>query len=118
MYPEKVIYDVAGFPAIKGRELVANLVEQTAQYSPEYLLGVRADGLTYVDEKPILALSNGDELHCGAVLITGGVGSFTARPLPSAHAVSGEGGLYFVPHPDDLAGRPVVVVGGGAPAGA
>src|SRR3982750_1482069 len=35
MYPEKVIYDVAGFPAIKGRELVANLVEQAAQYSPE-----------------------------------------------------------------------------------
>src|SRR5690348_10405792 len=113
MYPEKVIYDVAGFPAIKGRELVANLVEQTAQYSPEYLLGVRADGLTYVDEKPLLALSNGEELHCGAVLITGGMGSFTARPLPSAGAFSGEGVLYFVPHLDDLAGHHVVIVGGG-----
>jgi ferredoxin/flavodoxin---NADP+ reductase len=113
MYPEKVIYDVAGFPAIKGRELVANLVEQTAQYSPEYLLGVRADGLTYVDEKPVLALSNGEELHCGAVLITGGMGSFTARPLPSAAVFSGEGVLYFVPHLDDLAGHHVVIVGGG-----
>jgi ferredoxin/flavodoxin---NADP+ reductase len=113
MYPEKVIYDVAGFPAIKGRELVANLVEQTAQYSPMYLLGVRADGLAYVDEKPVLALSNGDELHCGAVLITGGMGSFTARPLPSAGAFSGEGVLYFVPHLDDLAGHHVVIVGGG-----
>src|SRR5690348_2339838 len=113
MYPEKVIYDVAGFPAIKGRELVANLVEQTAQYSPEYLLGVRADGLTYVDEKPLLALSNGEELRCGAVLITGGMGSFTARPLPSAAAFDGEGVLYFVPHLDDLAGQQVVIVGGG-----
>lgn len=113
MYPEKVIYDVAGFPAIKGRELVANLVEQAAQYSPEYLLGIRADGLTYADEKPVLALSNGDELHCGAVLITGGMGSFTARPLPSAAAFSGQGVLYFVPHLDDLAGQDVVIVGGG-----
>ena len=41
MYPEKVIYDVAGFPAINGRELVANLVTQAAQFNPTYLLGVR-----------------------------------------------------------------------------
>ncbi|HEU4425491.1 MAG TPA: NAD(P)-binding protein, partial [Pilimelia sp.] len=43
MYPEKMIFDVAGFPAIKGRDLVANLVEQAAQYQPEYLLGQRAE---------------------------------------------------------------------------
>src|SRR4029434_11276880 len=49
MYPEKLIFDVAGFPVIKGRELVANLVEQAGQYNPKYLLGVRADKLTYVD---------------------------------------------------------------------
>jgi ferredoxin/flavodoxin---NADP+ reductase len=113
MYPEKVIYDVAGFPAIKGRELVGNLVEQAAQYSPTYFLGARADGLTYVDEKPLLTLSTGEELHCGAVLITGGMGSFTARPLPCASAFSGQGVLYFVPHLEDLSGHDVVIVGGG-----
>ena len=47
MYPEKMIYDVAGFPAIKGRDLVANLVEQAAPFEPHYLLGVRAEKLTY-----------------------------------------------------------------------
>jgi thioredoxin reductase (NADPH) len=113
MYPEKVIYDVAGFPAVKGRELVANLVEQAAQFHPEYLLGVRADELTYEDEKPVLALSNGETLHCGAVLITGGMGSFTARPLPCANTFSGEGVLYFVPRLADLTGHDVVIVGGG-----
>src|SRR5215510_7340955 len=41
MYPEKMIYDVAGFPAIRGRDLVDNLVEQAAQYEPGYALGVR-----------------------------------------------------------------------------
>src|SRR5262249_37765416 len=120
MYPEKVIYDVAGFPAIKGRELVANLVEQAAQYSPSYFLGVRADTLSYTgsyaDEKPVLTLSTGESLHCGAVLITGGLGSFTARPLPCAATVSGRGGPYFVPRLDDLAGHDVVIVGGGASA--
>src|SRR3954454_12019062 len=57
MYPEKVIYDFAGLPAIKGRELVANLVEQAAQYAPDYFLGVRADDLAYADGKPVLTLS-------------------------------------------------------------
>jgi thioredoxin reductase (NADPH) len=113
MYPEKVIYDVAGFPAIKGRELVANLVEQASQFNPEYLLGVRADALSYVDDRPVLALSSGESLHCGAIIVTGGMGSFTARPLPSAGAFTGAGVLYFVPHLDDLAGHDVVIVGGG-----
>src|SRR5215470_15706805 len=58
MYPEKQIYDIAGFPVIRGRDLVANLVEQAAPFNPEYLLGVRAEGLSYEDEKPVLALSD------------------------------------------------------------
>src|SRR6266508_3165072 len=62
MYPEKMIYDVAGFPAIRGRDLVHNLVEQAAQFHPEYRLGVRADKLSYADDdRPVLTLSDGDE---------------------------------------------------------
>lgn len=113
MYPEKMIFDVAGFPGIRGRDLVANLVEQAAQFSPEYLLGVRAEKLSYADERPVLALSNGQELRCGAVLITGGLGSFTARPLPAAESFAGAGVVFFVPHLADLAGHEVVIVGGG-----
>jgi ferredoxin/flavodoxin---NADP+ reductase len=113
MYPEKMIFDVAGFPAIKGRDLVANLVEQAAQFSPAYLLGVRADAMSYVDDKPVLSLGDGTDLHCGAIIITGGLGSFTPRPLPAADAFAGHGVVYFVPHLDDHAGHDVVIVGGG-----
>ena len=113
MYPEKVIYDVAGFPAIRGRDLVKNLVEQAAQFEPEYRLGVRAESVSYVDGKPVLALSDGETLHCGAIIITGGLGSFTARPLPAAASFAGDGLVYFVPRLDDLAGHHVVIVGGG-----
>jgi ferredoxin/flavodoxin---NADP+ reductase len=113
MYPEKMIFDVAGFPAIRGRDLVTNLVEQAAQFDPEYFLGVRAEKLTYEDEKPVLALSDGTTLHCGSIIITGGLGSFTARPLPAAAAFDGDGLVYFVPHLADLAGHHVVIVGGG-----
>jgi thioredoxin reductase (NADPH) len=113
MYPEKMIYDVAGFPAIRGRDLVANLVEQAAQFSPDYLLGVRADDLSYVDDKPVLVMSDGTTVHCGSILVTGGMGSFTARPHPAADAFAGTGVVYFVPQLDELAGHNVVIVGGG-----
>jgi ferredoxin/flavodoxin---NADP+ reductase len=113
MYPEKLIYDVAGFPVIRGRDLVTNLVEQAAPYDPGYVLGVRALELSYLDDKPVLALSDGATVHCGAVIITGGLGSFTARPLPAADAFPGTGVVYFVPHLDELAGHNVVIVGGG-----
>jgi thioredoxin reductase (NADPH) len=113
MYPEKQIFDVAGFPSIKGRDLVANLVAQAAPFSPLYILGARADALSYVDGLPVLTLANGEVLRCGAVLITGGLGSFTPRPLPAATGFAGEGLVYFVPHLDDLAGQDVVIVGGG-----
>jgi len=113
MYPEKVIYDIGGFPSIKGRELVANLVEQAAPFQPEYLLGTRAETLSYVDGKPLLRLSGGAELLCGAVIITGGLGSFTPRPLPAAEGFTGDGVVFFVPHLADLAGKDVLIVGGG-----
>jgi thioredoxin reductase (NADPH) len=114
MYPEKMIFDVAGFPAIKGRDLVANLVEQAGQYSPSYLLGIRAEKLTYTEDgRPVLTLSDGEVVTCGAVLITGGLGSFTSRPLPAADAFTGEGVMFFVKHLDELAGHDVVIVGGG-----
>src|SRR5438094_6523753 len=45
MYPEKAIFDVAGFPAIRGRDLVEQLLAQAAPFSPQYLLGHQAVGL-------------------------------------------------------------------------
>ena len=114
MYPEKDIYDVGGFPVIKGRELVANLVQQAGTFNPTYLLGTRAEKLSYHDDgRPMLTLSDSDVLTCGAVIITGGLGSFTARPLPAAESFTGEGIMFFVKHLDALAGQDVVIVGGG-----
>ena len=45
MYPEKQILDVAGFPTIKGRDLVEGLVEQANTAEPDYLLDRTAVGL-------------------------------------------------------------------------
>src|SRR5688500_20392136 len=41
LYPEKYIYDVAGFPRVMAKDLAANLVEQAMQYQPAVCLGAR-----------------------------------------------------------------------------
>jgi thioredoxin reductase (NADPH) len=118
MYPEKQIFDIAGFPAISGRQLVSNLVEQAAPYEPTYLLGQEAQQLERItrDGRPdllVVRTSDGTEVTAGAVIITGGIGTFTPRPLPAVEDFLGRGLDYFVPSSAEYAGKQVVVVGGG-----
>ncbi|MGW3949516.1 NAD(P)/FAD-dependent oxidoreductase [Streptomyces sp. NPDC004752] len=115
MYPEKPIFDIAGFLAVRGRDLVDSLVAQAAPYSPRYLLGHRAVELTHDpdDGRPVVRSDQGRPVRAGAVVITGGVGTFTPRPLPAGEEFLGRGLVYFVPDPAEHAGKDVVVVGGG-----
>lgn len=113
MYPEKMIFDVAGFPAIRGRDLVAALVEQAAQWKPTYLLGRKASTLSPNGEGFTVGLGDGTEVHAGAVLITAGIGEFTPRPLPAGDGWLGRGMVHFVPELDVYRDKHVIVVGGG-----
>ncbi len=113
MYPEKMIFDVAGFPEIRGRALVEALVEQAAQYDPLYLLGRNATELTDVDGALRVAVGEDESVQAGAVLVTAGIGEFSPRPLPAGQDWLGRGVVHFIPHLQEHAGRDVVVVGGG-----
>jgi thioredoxin reductase (NADPH) len=114
MYPEKQIYDVAGFPAISGRDLVRGLVAQAAAEGPTYLLGQEAQQLrTLADGRLHVSTSSGTEITCGALVVTGGIGTFTPRPLPAGEDFLGRGLEYFVPSSQEYVGRDVVIVGGG-----
>jgi thioredoxin reductase len=114
MYPEKPIYDIAGFPAVRGRDLVTGLKEQAAPFKPHYLLGQQATELRR-DADGIFTLNTADGavVTAKAVVVTAGIGTFTPRPLPSCAGYDGGGLVYFVPEPEVLAGRDVVIVGGG-----
>ncbi|WP_067436039.1 NAD(P)/FAD-dependent oxidoreductase [Nocardioides jensenii] len=113
MYPEKAILDVAGFPNVKGRDLVAGLVEQANTARPSYLLGRTAVSLESTDERATIGLADGSTVRAGAVLITAGIGKFSPRPLPAADGWQGRGVEFFVPSFDPYVGKDVVVVGGG-----
>ncbi len=114
LYPEKPIYDVAGFPAVRGRELVEGLVAQAATYDPAYLLGDAAATLVReTDGRLLVGTTSGRRVRCGALVLTGGIGSFSPRPLPVGEEFLGRGLSYVVPRLEDFAGTDVVVVGGG-----
>jgi thioredoxin reductase len=113
LYPEKVIYDVAGFPAIKGQDLVDALAQQAASANPLYLLGHRAETLEPGPDHVVVTSHRDLRVQAKTVLITGGIGTFTPRPLPHSDGYEQHGLMYFVPHLDALAGVDVLIVGGG-----
>ncbi len=120
LYPEKMVYDVAGFPGIKGRDLVAGLVEQAARFEPVYVLGERAEHLTNeaghrprAGERLVVTTDKGTRITTGTVVITGGIGTFTPRPLPGGAQWEGRGLTYVVKELAAHAGQDVVIVGGG-----
>lgn len=113
MYPEKAIFDVAGFPAVRGRDLVEQLLAQAAPFSPDYVLGHQAVGLERGDGVFAVTTSRGLRIETKAIVITGGIGTFTPRPLPTGGEYLGRGLVHFVPDPSVYTGQNVVVVGGG-----
>ncbi|WP_235735367.1 NAD(P)/FAD-dependent oxidoreductase [Nocardioides alcanivorans] len=113
LYPEKQIRDVAALPGIRGRDFVANLVEQADAFNPTYLLGRQAVTLASNGEGPVITLDDGTVVRAGAVVVTAGIGTPKARPLETGsewldHALS-----YFVVDPEVHRDQDVVVVGGG-----
>jgi thioredoxin reductase (NADPH) len=114
LYPEKLILDVAGFSAISGRDLVAGLLRQAEQFTPTWLLGRSARAMERLpDDRIRLTTGAGDELITRSIVIAGGIGTFTPRPLPVGADFVGRGVDHFVSDPDHYTGHDVVVVGGG-----
>src|SRR5690625_350350 len=50
LYPEKNIYDVAGFPKIRAQELVDNLREQLKLFDPTIILGQSIEELERLED--------------------------------------------------------------------
>lgn len=115
LYPEKYIYDVAGFPKIRAQELINNLKEQMAKFEPTVVLEQSVEKL---EKQPdgIFKLTTNKEIHYSkTIIITAGNGAFQPRRLELENASQYEGKNlhYFIEDLNQFAGKKVVVFGGG-----
>src|SRR2546428_11019220 len=118
LYPEKYIFDVAGFPKILSKDLVQGMAEQGLQFGAPVHLGQKVIGLKREGEdgKPLfVVVTDNDEYPSRTVLIAGGIGAFTPRKLPLQGAERWLGRGPFGPgvDPRGVAGPRGVVGGGG-----
>lgn len=113
MYPEKEIFDIAGFPAVKGRDLVDGLIRQAQSAKPTYKLATRVEKLEEIPNGIRLVLDSKEEVETKAVIIAGGIGAFTPRALPVGMEWLGKGLVHFVPSLIEHKDKNIVIAGGG-----
>jgi ferredoxin/flavodoxin---NADP+ reductase len=118
LYPEKYIFDVAGFPKVLAKDLVRDMATQGLQFGASTHLGEVVTGLRQEEEGDtgyfVLETSDGD-YPSRTIIIAAGIGAFEARKL----GIEGEDryeekGLFFkVLDPKQFQGQRVLLVGGG-----
>ncbi len=115
LYPEKYIYDVAGFPKVTAQELVDRLKQQIDLFKPEVCLEEKVVGVVKKEER-LFEVTTDRAVHLAkAVIITAGVGAFEPRrlDLPEASRFEGKNLHYFVGDLQRFKDRHVLVSGGG-----
>jgi thioredoxin reductase (NADPH) len=115
LYPDKPIYDIPALPVCGAQELVDRLLQQIKPFKPQLHLGHEVVEFTPRDGRFHLRTAAGVHLDAGAVVIAAGLGSFQPRRIGIEGAAAFEGGAiqYRVRNAAELAGKRLVIFGGG-----
>jgi thioredoxin reductase (NADPH) len=115
LYPEKYIYDVAGFPKIRAQELINNLKEQMRKFEPTIALEQSVEKLEKQEDGTFKLTTNKEVHFSKTIIITAGNGAFQPRrlELESAAQYERKNLYYFIEDLNQFAGQKVVVFGGG-----
>jgi thioredoxin reductase (NADPH) len=116
LYPDKPIYDIPALPVCGAQELVDRLLQQIKPFKPQLHLGHEVvEFARREDGRFHLATAGGVRFDAGAVVIAAGLGSFQPRRIGLDGAEAFEGGAiqYRVRSAGELAGKRLVIFGGG-----
>lgn len=115
LYPEKKIYDIAGFPEVKAQDLVNNLEEQMSRFHTTICL--EEEVLTVEKtEAGHFVLETGKQTHYSkAIIVTAGNGAFQPRRLELENSLHYEGTSlhYYINNLELFKNRRVAISGGG-----
>lgn len=116
LYPEKYIYDVAGFPKIRAQELVDNLEKQLKLFDADICLSQAVQELEKLEDGTFkLTTNTGEEHFSKVVIITAGNGAFEPRRLNIGESESFDGNNlhYYVKNMNAFKDKKVAILGGG-----
>ena len=116
LYPDKPIYDIPALPVCGAQELVDRLLQQIKPFNPQFHLGQEVSELTPQEGGRFqLRTASGTRFDAGAVVIAAGLGSFQPRRIGLAGCEPFEGReiQYRVRNARELAGKRIVIFGGG-----
>ncbi|KHE68691.1 NAD(P)/FAD-dependent oxidoreductase [Halobacillus sp. BBL2006] len=115
LYPEKYIYDVAGFPKVRAQELVDSLEEQAMAFDPTIALGQEVLSVERLEDD-VLKLTTNKEVHyTKTIIITAGNGAFQPRKLKmeGTEKYEGKNLHYHVSDMNQFQDKNVMICGGG-----
>jgi len=115
LYPEKYIYDVGGFPAILGRDLVAELYKQSNQFGADFKFNERVEIMELLEPGHLQLTTMEGTYTSKTAIIAAGIGAFQPNQLnvSGAAELEGKGVSYVVREREKFLGRRLLVVGGG-----
>ncbi|MEB3100475.1 NAD(P)/FAD-dependent oxidoreductase [Ferviditalea candida] len=115
LYPEKYIYDVAGFPKIKAQELIDNLNQQMKHFPVDIRLEEKVLQVIKREERLFDVITDKTVHQAKAVVITAGIGAFEPRKLelPEAEKFDKKNLHYFVSDLNAFKDQKVMISGGG-----
>jgi thioredoxin reductase len=115
LYPEKFIYDVAGFSKVTAAQLITQLWEQAKQFNPDVHCNEQVTDLQKLEDGTFCIATPSGKYFSRAVIICAGLGAFTPRKLEldGLSALEDASVFYAVKNKEDFRCKNVVIVGGG-----
>ncbi|ELK46963.1 NAD(P)/FAD-dependent oxidoreductase [Halobacillus sp. ACCC02827] len=115
LYPEKYIYDVAGFPKVRAQELVDNLEEQAMAFDPTIALSQEVLSVERMEDGSIKLTTDKEVHYTKTIIVTAGNGAFQPRKLKIDDTDKFEGTNlhYHVSNMDRFRDKNVMIAGGG-----
>lgn len=115
LYPEKYIYDIAGFPKVRAQELIDNLTEQMNQFEPTVAVGQEVQEVERLEDGTFRLVTNQAIHYTKTIIITAGNGAFQPRKLKLTNTDQYEGKNlhYFINDLHAFSGKKVHIYGGG-----